>query len=706
MSSAQQSTGRIKITPKQAMGLLGPYIKSRILEQIKAVFVIVTYLLLFQTLVLGIPIAQAMAIAIGLSMVIVGLAFFMEGLLLGIMPLGETIGVRLPQKAKLPVIMIFSFILGMGATFAEPAVGILKAAGYSVKAWDAPILFLLLNRCSQQLVYAVGVGVGLAVVVGMLRFMYSWSLKPLLYIIMPVALGFSLWAVFEPNMIYLTGLAWDCGGVTTGPVTVPLVLALGIGICRVVGGGGSGASGFGVVTLASALPVLTVMGLGLPYLGSVPKPMAQTEFCSQQNRAKAQFLFTDAENMTGYVLNNASPEAQIAYFGGSSDSMLSYLRTLSGDAKAQAKVFGPPPDAFFRWAATAGTPEQKGAVFGDGAEAIDKMQKYSTQGPAVIDFADVAKRNSIAALQAILPLCCFLIFMLFVVVRDKLPRPDEMLVGIFFGVIGMTGFNIGIELGLASMGAQVGAKLPSSFKAIPLPEQSTSIANFDTTVVQTAMDAQGEKHRFFFSQKGKQVFTLPFESKHFDAFTRRYFYTPLRGPLFGSEGSLTGIIVVLLFAFVMGYGATLAEPALNALGITVEELTVGTFKKALLMQAVAIGVGLGMCFGMAKLIWNIPLFWMLLPAYIVVLILTWFATEEFVNVGWDSAGVTTGPITVPLVLAMGLGVGGQLGVVEGFGILAMASAWPILCVLVMGIFVTHRRKAVLKQSSGESGAAA
>jgi len=63
--------------------------------------------------------------------------------------------------------------------------------------------------------------------------------------------SFFLWSLFQPNMKFLTGLAWDCGAVTTGPVTVPLVLALGIGMCRIVSGGTSVSSGLGVVTLAS-----------------------------------------------------------------------------------------------------------------------------------------------------------------------------------------------------------------------------------------------------------------------------------------------------------------------------------------------------------------------------------------------------------------------------------------------------------------------
>ena len=168
--------------------------------------------------------------------------------------------------------------MGLGATFAEPAIGILKTAGAYVKAWDAPLLFLVLNKYSNYLVYSVGVGVGIAVLFGMLRFMYGWSLKPFIYILISILSAFSLWALFEPNMKFLTGLAWDCGAVTTGPVTVPLVLALGIGICRVVSSGTSESTGFGVVTLASLFPILAVLSLGALYLNHVPQPMEEAKF--------------------------------------------------------------------------------------------------------------------------------------------------------------------------------------------------------------------------------------------------------------------------------------------------------------------------------------------------------------------------------------------------------------------------------------------
>ncbi len=698
MANQQQAGGRIKIGFKQAMTMLLPYAKEKLLEQIKSVALIIIYLVLFQTLILGIPIAESALIAVGLSLVIAGLAFFTEGLMLGLMPLGEIIGLKLPQKAKLPVILIFSFILGMGATFAEPAISVLKAAGSTVKAWDAPLLFLLLNKQSAMLVNAVGIGVGMAVVFGMIRFLYNISLKPYIYILVGILLAFSTWAYFDSNMINVTGLAWDCGGVTTGPVTVPLVLALGIGICRVVGSGSSGASGFGVVTLASLFPIIAVLSLGVVFLGSVPEPMKESDFFKPANAGKAVGLFTDRDQMIGYAFQNASPANQLKLFDNDKHKMMKYLADAKNDSKLAQRVFGQDANGIEKWAALKGTAEQQLTVFGDKESALDAVAKYSSASQNAVNPGDLLIRNARAAAQAIIPLSIFFLIVLTVLLRDKLPRADEIFLGLTFAVFGMMLFNIGIELGLSKLGNQVGGKVPSAFKSIELVDQKSTINSFDPSVVNTAISHDGKKESFFFSKGRSGYEKLPYYEKQFNRETGQYNYTPTRGPLFGAAGSFTGIFVVLLFAFILGYGATLAEPALNALGRTVEELTVGAFKKNLLMQTVAIGVGVGIAIGVAKIIWGIPLLWLFVPPYLLLMFITKISTEEFVNIGWDSAGVTTGPITVPLVLAMGLGIGGQVGVVEGFGILTMASVCPILAVLGVGLTVTRKRKAALKDT--------
>ena len=693
----QQATGKVKVSFGQALGLLGPYVKQRVVEQIKSVALIILYLIFFQTLVLGLPIVDAVVIAIGLALVIGGLTFFLEGLLLGLMPLGEVCGVQLPQKSKLPVILLFAFILGVGATFAEPAIGVLKAGGSSVTAWDAPLLFLLLNKYSDFLVNAVGVGVGIAVVFGMLRFLYSWSLKPFIYILVGGAVLFSGWACLDPNMVFLMGLAWDCGAVTTGPVTVPLVLALGIGICRVVGSVGSGSSGFGVVTLASLFPILSVLLLGSYLTNQVPLPTTPERFFGEENRDKAQFLFDNKEDMIRYALMHANEAGQAALLGGQ-EEMLAYIKTLTTDENVRKGVFGDDKNALHTWASTKATDAQRLVVFGNPDAVREAQLRYGGQVDAPLQMDDLLGRNVRAAVQAIIPLSLFLMFFLVVILREKLPHADEIFLGLVFALFGMGVFNIGIEIGLAKLGSQVGGKLPSSFKPIELVEEKRTITGFDLEMIQTAVTPDGETERFFYSKIDNQYVALPFHEKSFDASVKQYTYIPTRGPLFGAEGGVAGILVILLFAFVMGYGATLAEPALNALGVTVEEITVGTFKKSLLMQCVALGVATGIAFGVAKIIWDIPLMYLLAPPYVLLLVLTFLSTEEFVNIGWDSAGVTTGPITVPLVLAMGLGIGSQVGVVEGFGILSMASVCPILAVLATGLVITKRRNTTLQAS--------
>ena len=154
----------------------------------------------------------------------------------------------------------------------------------------------------------------------------------------------------------------------------------------------------------------------------------------------------------------------------------------------------------------------------------------------------------------------------------------------------------------------------------------------------------------------------------------------------------SGLTLALVFAWVLGFGATIAEPALNALGVTAEQLTNGFFKKRTLILAVSVGVACGIALGLTKLIFDLPLVWLVVPPYLLAAALTAVSSEEFVNVAWDSAGVTTGPITVPLVLAMGLGFGNATQAVEGFGILCMASIGPIISVLLTGLWAGMRAK--------------
>ena len=675
-----------------------PYIASRLLGQVKALAVIVLYLIFFQTLILGIPITDSLGISAGLGLVVVGLSFFMEGLLLGLMPLGEAIGLKLPKKSPAWLILVFAFCLGIGATFAEPAIGVLRAAGHSVKAWEAPLLFLLLNKYSHLLVYSVGFGVGIAVVFGMARFLYGWSLKPFIYLLIGTLVPVTFWGFYDQNIKHLTGLAWDCGAVTTGPVTVPLVLALGIGISRIVGSQNTELGGFGVVTLASLFPILSVFFLGLGLMGNVPDVMEEKDFFDQINLQKIRYLFHSEEDVKAYAFREASRKVLISIYENDENRLNAFIHHLQSHPKERAKIF-PGSYTLEDWIIDKGSHKQQVSFFGGAQNIKKRIEGRLQERQKKMDLGDSLGKNLLVALQAILPLSLGMFIVLGFFLREKLNRPDEIALGIFFTLVGMMVFGLGIELGLSKLGNQVGRVLPASYMKIEIEGDKRIIDNFSDRVVYNGISDDGKIKKFFFSQQDDQKYiSVPYEEKNHHNSFNRYDYIPTIGPLFGRNGKV-GLLVVLAFAFFMGYGATLAEPALNALGMTVENITVGNVRKNFLIQAVAIGVGMGILLGVLKIIWELPLAIFLIPFYLSLLVISKFSTEEFVNIGWDSAGVTTGPITVPLVLAMGLAIGGQSGVVEGFGILALASVCPVLSVLLVGLKVSSRRKTMSEKEN-------
>jgi hypothetical protein len=514
--------------------LLGPYVGLRLLNQIKAVVPLALYLFLFQVFILRQNVLEHGVITAGLLAVILGLMIFLEGLKLGLMPFGEVIGNTLPKKSRLEVVLFIAFLLGIGVTFAEPEIGALQAVGSIVDVRKAPYLYTLLNNWTGSLVLVVGIGVGLAAVLGTLRFLNGWSLKPMIYSALIPTLGLTVFCMMDPELTKILGLAWDCGAVTTGPVTVPLVLSLGIGIASAAGKGNSSLSGFGIVTLASLFPIIGVMGLAI-YVSMISSPESIIE--------ASQVVMTQTGS------NWETP----------------YLEIISGA-------------------------------------------------------------------RSIVPLVIFLFLVLKLLLREKIHEPGILAYGLSLSLIGMIVFNIGLSYGLAKLGSQSGSFVPAAFA--PLENVA-----------------------------GSPLYTYSL-----------------------------GVFIALFFAWILGFGATLAEPALNALGQTVENLTNGVFRKSMLMMAVSTGVGFGISLGVLKIIFQIPISYLLLPGYVLAIVLTAFSSEEFVNVAWDSAGVTTGPVTVPLVLAMGLGFGNAVQAVEGFGILSMASICPILSVLIMGVWIQFKTK--------------
>ena len=142
---------------------------------------------------------------------------------------------------------------------------------------------------------------------------------------------------------------------------------------------------------------------------------------------------------------------------------------------------------------------------------------------------------------------------------------------------------------------------------------------------------------------------------------------------------------VYAFAAAIGFATTVAEPALMAVAIKANQVSGGTITVRGLRYAVAIGVAVGVAMGSFRIITGTPLHWYIISGYVLVIIQTYFAPKSIIPLAYDSGGVTTSTVTVPLVAALGLGLAetipGRSPILDGFGLIAFASLFPIMAVM-------------------------
>ncbi|EMG38217.1 Protein of unknown function (DUF1538) [Desulfocurvibacter africanus PCS] len=185
----------------------------------------------------------------GAAMMSLGLMFFFTGVRLGFLPMGEIVGNDLPRIASVTIIIAMAFALGAMMALAEPTVRVL--AHQVGLASDG-----LVGR--NTLIFTIAVGVGVCVSAGVIRIFLGFPISRLLAGGYILALALASFTSAE-----FVGLAFDSGGVATGPITVPFVMALGLGIAGVLGGKSSFSDGFGLVGLACLGPILGVLLLGV-----------------------------------------------------------------------------------------------------------------------------------------------------------------------------------------------------------------------------------------------------------------------------------------------------------------------------------------------------------------------------------------------------------------------------------------------------------
>lgn len=241
---------------------------SIILKKFKRSFIdllpIILVIAFFQIVVLKQPLPQMGDVLFGGFLVVAGLSLFVQGLEMGLFPIGEAMAHALARKGSLFWLLCFAFALGFSTTVAEPALiavasksaEIASQGGLIGSSQDA------LNQYAFGLRITVAFSVGLAILIGVLRIIRGW---PIHYLIIGGYVVVMLMTIIAPKEII--GIAYDAGGVTTSTITVPLVAALGVGLASAIRGRSPLVDGFGLIAFASLLPMIFVMGYGIIIFG-------------------------------------------------------------------------------------------------------------------------------------------------------------------------------------------------------------------------------------------------------------------------------------------------------------------------------------------------------------------------------------------------------------------------------------------------------
>ena len=464
------------------------------------------------------PLGDGMTLTFIVSAIftIVGLALFLLGADIGIIPMGEKAGSALTSKKNLPLLLISSFVIGFIITIAEPDVQVLAGQVSGVNP----------NIKSITLLIMIAVGIGFFVSLGLLRTVLQIPIK-ILYVGFYVIVF--ILAFIAPQEYF--AISFDASGATTGPMTVPFIMALGMGVAAVKSNKNSDskADNFGLTGLASIGPIVAVLIMGLVMSGkSATEVVAATEIVEE--------------------------------------TMVSV-----------------------------GTLERLRGVF--------KLV------PHII--VEVAK--------ALLPLVGLLIAFLIFLFKLTKRQIIKICVGLVYAFLGLVLFLTGINSGFIPAGTVIGETLGNS---------------------------------------GQQWLLV------------------LLGVVFGA-------IVVC------------AEPAVWVLTQQVEEISGGTIKRKVLLVALSSGVCIAVGFAMIRVIFGFHIAYILVPAFVIALTLTFFCPKMFTAIAFDSGGVASGPMTSSFILSYTLGAATVFGgnpLTDGFGVIALVASAPLITIQILGLIYAKKGK--------------
>ena len=285
-------------------------------ESFRDLLPIVVVILFFQLAIIQSVPDGWVGTAIGLGIVGVGLAIFLQGLEIGIFPVGEGLAREFAKSGSTKWILIFGFLIGFGTTIAEPALAVIADKAASISSG---------RIIADHLRYVVALSVGFAILLGVFRIIKGHPIH--YYIIVGYILVVSV-TFFAPKEII--GLAYDLGGVTTSTVTVPLVAALGIGLASSIKGRNPVIDGFGLIAFASLTPMIFVQVYGAVVYGLVDakdifvskrtKPLCNVPKILKGNYyAKSEGLLIEENDLETLIKNEPNSKKYIKKLIGSDE---------------------------------------------------------------------------------------------------------------------------------------------------------------------------------------------------------------------------------------------------------------------------------------------------------------------------------------------------------------------------------------------------
>lgn len=224
-------------------------IKEKVIEVTKSFAPLIIVICVLQFTLVKAPAALFIQFVIGSLLVIVGLMFFFIGIDVGILPMGKYIGSELPQRRSFPLLIGVAFSFGFATTIAEPDVLVLARQVDVISEG-------LISR--GAILYITAIGVGIYVVIAMLRIVLGLRMD---YLLIASYLIIMILSFFTP--VELVPLAFDAGSVTTGALTAPVIIAIALGLSSTLADRSALSDGFGLLGFASIGPIIAVMFVGI-----------------------------------------------------------------------------------------------------------------------------------------------------------------------------------------------------------------------------------------------------------------------------------------------------------------------------------------------------------------------------------------------------------------------------------------------------------